>query len=202
MIRSRISEFGALYSISASSTSTTYRSSGLSVARRYSTSSSDPSTASTPGVPSSERSGERRGAISRTGVCWAISDRAIVMSVVDRPLRGGPATTRPGPSSATSRPCGDSSSPPAPAIAHSRDDGAKAARAALAEHVEQGLDQAAHVVLAEGGVVPLPPVEQQQHPGQSLLARGRRPLLGEPGEALGGEQLLAPRDLVAELAEQ
>jgi hypothetical protein len=75
-------------------------------------------------------------------------------------------------------------------------------RAALAEHLEQALDQPSHVVLAEGGDVSLPPVEQQEHPGQPVLAGGRRPLLGEPGEPLRGEHLLAARDLVAELAEQ
>src|SRR5207237_154026 len=74
--------------------------------------------------------------------------------------------------------------------------------AALAKHLEQALDQPPHVVLAEGRVVALPPVEQQEHPRKPVRARSRRPLLGEPGEALRGEQLLAARDLVAELAEQ
>jgi hypothetical protein len=82
------------------------------------------------------------------------------------------------------------------------DDRAQPDRAALAEHLEQALDQPSHVVLAEGGDVSLPPVEQQEHPGQPVLAGGRRPLLGEPGEPLRGEHLLAARDLVAELAEQ
>ncbi len=82
------------------------------------------------------------------------------------------------------------------------DDGAQPDRAALAEHLEQALDQPSHVVLAEGRVVALPPVEQQEHPRQPVRARSRRPLLGEPREALRGEQLLAARDLVAELAEQ
>jgi hypothetical protein len=82
------------------------------------------------------------------------------------------------------------------------DDRAQPDRAALAEHLEQALDQPSHVVLTEGGDVPLPPVEQQEHPRKPLRARGCRPLLGEPGEPLRGEHLLAARDLVAELAEQ
>ena len=83
------------------------------------------------------------------------------------------------------------------------DDGAQADGAALAQDLQQRVDQPAEVVLLERREVPLPPVEQQQHPGQPLLAgRPRARCSASPANPCGGEQLLAPGDLAAQLAEQ
>ena len=64
------------------------------------------------------------------------SEETIASSAVDRPLRGGPATTTPGPSAPMSMPCGPSSSPPAPTSAHSGEGGIKeASRASVSATV-------------------------------------------------------------------
>ncbi len=75
-------------------------------------------------------------------------------------------------------------------------------RRTLAQQLQHGLDEAPVVVLLEGRVEALPPVEQQQHPGQPLGRVVGGALLGQPGEALGGQQLLAAADLAAQLGQQ
>ena len=105
----------------------------------------------------------------------------MVSSVVERPDRGGPAMVSPGPSSRTSRPCGASSSPPAPTRAHSGDGGTKpgASRRVSAER-DPGRERV-------DPQRPLPPLRRSVPGGEVLAEPPQRRYLGGPGR-IGVEQ--------------